>query len=286
MVSAPDDTPVPANPTPAIPFDLVGAPAANRLVLLHGFTQNRHCWGPVPGLLAGRPARHREVVVADAPGHGAAAHLAWSLADAAGPYADGLAEGRAAQWLGYSMGGRLALHIALARPEAVGALVLVGASPGITDAAARAERRAADEALAAHLEAIGTAAFVEEWLTQPLFAGLDATSSHRGARLANDPAGLASSLRLAGTGAQDPLWDALGSITAPVLLVVGEDDPKFTGLAEAMQPRFGGACDLVVLPGTGHACHLEAPEAFCDVVDPWLDTAAIKEGDEPQAGTP
>lgn len=294
MAPAPGNPPDPAMPTTvvdapvasAVPFDLVGTPEANRLVLLHGFTQNRHCWGPVPELLARGSTQRREVALADAPGHGEAASLAWSLADAAAPYADALAGGRAAQWLGYSMGGRLALHIALARPETVRALVLVGASPGITDATARAERRAADEALANRLERIGTAAFVDEWLAQPLFAGLDATSSRREARLVNDPAGLASSLRLAGTGAQDPLWEALASITAPVLLVVGEHDAKFTGLAEAMQLRFGGSCDLAVLPGTGHACHLEAPEAFCEVVDPWLATATTQDGDGPQAGTP
>ena len=286
MAPAPSDPRSPTVPPPAVPFDLVGGPAPSRLVLLHGFTQNRPCWGPVPELLALGAAHQREVVLADAPGHGAAAELAWSLAEAAAPYADALADARPAQWLGYSMGGRLALHIALARPDAVGALVLVGASPGIADPAARAQRRAADEALADHIGDIGTEAFVDEWLAQPLFAGLDAASSHREARLANDPAGLASSLRLAGTGAQDPLWDALGSITAPVLLVVGERDAKFTEVAEAMQPRLGGPCDLVVLPATGHACHLEAPEAFCATVDPWLAAAARRKWDGSQAGTP
>lgn len=267
---------------PVVPFELVGGPATSRLVLLHGFTQNRHCWGPVAELLA----EGREVVVADAPGHGDAAGLALSLADAAGPYADTLSGGRTAQWLGYSMGGRLALHVALARPAAVDALVLVGTSPGIADPAARAGRRDADEALAARVEAIGTEAFVDEWLAQPLFAGLDATAGHRHARLANDPAGLASSLRLAGTGAQASLWEALGAIAAPVLLVVGERDEKFAGIAEAMRPRFGGPCEVAVVPGVGHACHLEAPRAFCDLVEGWLTDAAALRGRSPQAGTP
>jgi len=276
MPSAPGEPPISSD----VPFDVIGDPATTRLVLLHGFTQNRRCWGPVPALLA----RNREVVVADAPGHGDAAALRLSLADAADPYASALAEGRRAQWLGYSMGGRLALHVALARPDAVGALVLVGTSPGIDDPAARAERRADDEALAAHLERVGTARFVDEWLDQPLFAGLDDASSHRREREANDPAGLASSLRLAGTGAQASLWGALGSITAPVLLVVGARDAKFRSVAEAMAPRFGGPCSVAVLPDTGHACHLEAPEAFCAVVGAWLDD--VEPDASAQAGTP
>lgn len=257
----------PSPGAPMIPHDRFGTPGSPRAVLLHGFTQNRRCWGPVPELLA----HHREVVVADAPGHGDAASLRLTLADAATPYAEGLAGVGEAQWLGYSMGGRLALHVALTHPERVGALVLVGASPGIADPAARAARRAADEALAAHLEAVGTTAFVDEWLAQPLFAGLDDRSSCRSERLRNDADGLASSLRLAGTGAQDPLWDALGIITTPVLLVVGERDAKFRGIADDMAPRFAGRCDTVVLAGTGHACHLEAPEAFCATVTEWLD---------------
>lgn len=265
-------TPSPGRPP--IPHDRLGEPGHSRVVLLHGFTQNRRCWGPVPGLLA----QTREVVVADAPGHGDAAALRLPLADAAAPYAEALAGPDTARWLGYSMGGRLALHIALTRPGRTAALVLVGTSPGIDDPSARADRRQADEALATHLEEVGTTAFVDEWLDQPLFSGLDARSSCRSERLTNDAGGLASSLRLAGTGAQESLWGALGTITAPVLLVVGEHDTKFRGIAADMAPRLGGRCDTVVLAATGHACHLEAPEAFCAVVEEWLDDV--------QPGTP
>ena len=265
-------TPSPGEPP--VPHDRLGASGASRVVLLHGFTQNRRCWGPVPGLLA----RTREVVVADAPGHGDAARLHLSLADAATPYAEALAGTGAAQWLGYSMGGRLALHVALARPERTAALVLVGTSPGIADPATRTARRQTDEALAARLEEMGTTAFVDEWLAQPLFDGLDARTSCRADRLTNDAGGLAASLRLAGTGAQESLWDRLGTITAPVLLVVGARDTKFRRIADEMAPRLGGRCDTVVLPDTGHACHLEAPERFCAVVTAWLD--------EVQPGTP
>lgn len=272
----------PAPGDPAVPFDRTGPTDASRLVLLHGFTQNRHCWGPLPRLLGD----DREVLIADAPGHGDAAGLAWSLAEAAGPYADALAGDRPATWLGYSMGGRLALHVAITRPAAVEALVLVGASPGIADAADRAERRAADDALADHLEHVGTETFVDEWLDQPLFDGLDESSSCRAERLSNDPAGLASSLRLAGTGAQDPLWDSLGTITVPVLLVVGERDAKFRSIADAMGPQFGGTWDLAVIAGAGHACHLEAPERFSEAVCRWIDGVVTVGDRSGQAGTP
>lgn len=272
MVPEPGEAPTSADD---VPHDTLGTPGAPPLVLLHGFTQNRHCWGELPHQLSSG----REVLVADAPGHGDAATLALSLADAAGRYADALAPRQPATWLGYSMGGRLALHVALAAPEAVSGLVLVGTSAGIADPTERARRRADDEALADRVETLGTAAFVDEWLSQPLFAGLTPETDQRAARLRNDPRGLASSLRLAGTGAQAPLWDDLHHIDVPVLLVVGERDTKFASIAEQLRDRLGGPCDVEVLAGCGHACHLEDPAAFTAVVGSWLDGAA-------QAGTP
>lgn len=245
----------------AVPATVTGA--GDRLVLVHGFTQNRRCWAPVDADLAGR----YEVVCVDAPGHGDAAALALSLDDAAGVYADAVGP---AVWVGYSLGGRLALHVAVARPDAVRALVLVGASPGIADGAARRQRRVADDALADDVEAMGVPAFIDRWLAMDLFAGLNAGTDHRAQRLTNTAAGLASSLRLAGTGAQRSLWDALRSVTCPVLLVVGGDDTKFTGIAGDMASRFGGRCDVVVVPGAGHSVHLEAPDAFVAAVTGWL----------------
>ena len=116
-----------------------------------------------------------------------------------------------ATYVGYSMGGRLCLHLALARPETVERLVLVSATAGIEDDDERATRRAADDALATSLERDGVDAFLDGWLAQPMFAtladpGLDD-------RRRNVAAGLASSLRLAGTGTQQPLWDRLASLT-------------------------------------------------------------------------
>jgi 2-succinyl-6-hydroxy-2,4-cyclohexadiene-1-carboxylate synthase len=248
---------------PAVPHEVLG-PEGARLVLLHGFTQTRHCWGPVPAALAGRVGR--QVVLADAPGHGEAAKSRLTLTDAGAVYGDTLGP---AAWLGYSMGGRLALHVALARPAAVEALVLVGSSPGLADPDERARRRRDDEALAAHLETIGVPAFVDEWLATPLFAGLPPAAAHRNERLANTAEGLASSLRLAGTGAQEPLWDRLSELACPVLLVTGADDTRFTGIAADMAGRISHG-EHAVVPGAGHSVHLEQPDAFIETVGDWL----------------
>jgi 2-succinyl-6-hydroxy-2,4-cyclohexadiene-1-carboxylate synthase len=234
-----------------------------RLILVHGFTQTARCWGPVANDLA----RDHEVITIDAPGHGHSAPVRADIAQGAALIGDA---GGPGTYLGYSMGGRFVLRLALDRPDLVRGAILVGASPGLDDPAARAARRAADEELAQQLEIGGVAAFLTRWLDQPLFAGLAPDQRHLGERLTNTGAGLTSSLRLAGTGAMEPLWDRLSTLSVPALLVAGERDEKFTAIAEHMATRIGPAASVAVIPGAGHTAHLEQPESFLDAVRTWL----------------
>jgi 2-succinyl-6-hydroxy-2,4-cyclohexadiene-1-carboxylate synthase len=229
---------------------------APHVVLLHGFTQTGASWRPVVDALEGR----LDARAPDLRGHGAARAVrpiafeacvrdAASLVD--GPF--GLA--------GYSMGGRVALHVALAHPERVRRLVLIGATAGIEDDAERAVRRTADLALADAIDASTIEAFADRWAAQPLLAGQPAAvrAAVRADRLRNAPDGLAAALRGIGTGAMAPLWDRLGELAMPVALVAGERDAKFRAIAERMAERIRDA-ELPVISGAGHAAHLEAPE--------------------------
>jgi len=233
------------------------------VVLVHGFTQTRRSWDP---LVPRFSATHR-VIVVDAPGHGRSAGVTGDLWQGAGWLAE--VGGRSA-YLGYSMGGRLALHLALARPDLVSRLVLVGATAGLDTDDERRARRAADEQLAQGLEGDGIEAFLARWLSGPLFASLSAEAAGLEDRLENTVAGLKASLRLTGTGAQESLWPRLGELTMPVLLVAGERDEKFTALAHRMAESWGGPADVRIIAGAGHACHAERPEAFGDIVLPFL----------------
>lgn len=199
----------------------------------------------------------------DAPGHGDSHHDDADLDEAARLSVE---VGGDAVYLGYSMGGRVALHAALAAPDRVRALVLIGATAGIDDAAERAARRAADEALAAELERQGLPAFLDDWLAQPLFATLPPEVQHRAARLRNRPEGLAASLRTCGTGSQRPLWADVTGLTTPTLLMAGGEDPKFTALAERMTVSIGPSASAAIIPGAGHSVHLERPNETADAV--------------------
>src|SRR5438067_12685247 len=119
-----------------------------RLVLVHGFAQNRNCWGPIAADLA----TDHEVVRIDAPGHGRSSPFYAGLRTGARLIAD---QGGTATYIGYSMGARFVLHLALANPELVQRLVLIGGTAGIDEPDARAERRRNDEAVAARLEGEG-----------------------------------------------------------------------------------------------------------------------------------
>ncbi len=232
------------------------------LILLHGFTQTGRSWQPVLHALA---ARYR-AVAPDLPGHGEFAARRPASFAACDAYLRALAGDRFTL-AGYSMGGRVALHAALSLGERVERLVLVGASPGLADAAARAARAADDTGLAERIETIGLEAFVREWSAQPLFAGMPRGIAEvaMADRMRNTAAGLAAALRGLGTGVMPPLWDRLAELAVPVELVVGERDEKFRAIAERMEAALPDA-RLHVVAGAGHAVHLEAPDAVVELL--------------------
>lgn len=233
------------------------------LVLLHGFTQTRQSWRRTAQALA---PRYR-ALVPDLPGHGQADRRTPSF-DACAAYVRALVPARTFTLVGYSMGGRIALHSAFTLgPGIVTRLVLVGASPGIADPTERAARRRADDALADRLETMAIEDFAREWGSQPLFAGQPprVAAAAYADRLRNTPAGLAAALRGLGTGVMTPLWDRLPALAIPVTLIAGERDEKFRAIAAAMLERLPNAT-LTVIPGAGHAAQLEDPAAVAAAI--------------------
>ena len=239
----------------------------SRLVFLHGFTQTHHHWHPVAGLLAGKLAGDPTVVLPDLPGHGLSANDRSDI-DAA---ADVLARSTGpATYVGYSMGGRVALHVAVSEASPIERLVLLGATPGIDDDETRAERRRADAARAGHVEDVGVEAFLDEWLAGPLFATLPPDPDGLADRRRNTAAGLAHSLRTGGTGSQRSLWDELHRITIPVLVLAGSLDTKFTAIGREMVERLPNAT-FAAIEGAGHAAHGERPLEVADTIATWLN---------------
>lgn len=179
--------------------------------------------------------------------------------------------------LGYSMGARAALALALEHPERVSALVLISGTGGLADAGEAAARRAADEALADHIEQAGVATFLEEWSKTPIIASQARIEARALARMRSrreglSARGLANSLRGMGAGAMPSMWERLGELSCPVLLVTGGQDDKFCLIARRMAAMIRDA-RRVIITGAGHTVHLEAPGEVGAAVRSFLSQA-------------
>jgi 2-succinyl-6-hydroxy-2,4-cyclohexadiene-1-carboxylate synthase len=170
--------------------------------------------------------------------------------------------------VGYSMGGRIALHAALRKPRRFHALALIGVSAGVDD---RDERSRSDEALAAWIEQHSIEEVVDRWESQPVFASQPAElrARQRPGRLSHDPRKLAQLLRSAGQGAMPPVWDRLHELRCPVLLIAGERDERYVAAAHRMATHIPHA-EVRVVPGAGHAPQLEQPLLVAELLDEHL----------------
>jgi 2-succinyl-6-hydroxy-2,4-cyclohexadiene-1-carboxylate synthase len=232
------------------------------VVCLHGFTHTGASWQPVIRSLD----RRYRVLAPDIRGHGTASRrrpitmesVIADVANLAPPSFD---------LCGYSMGGRLALHIALTVGQRAKRLVLIGASPGIADPDDRAARRKDDEQLAQRIERSTIDRIAREWAQNRLLTGLPtpAAAAVHADRLRNTPEGLACALRGLGTGQLPSLWERLGEVNVPVTLIAGERDHKFRQIATDMA-RLILKAQVAIVPGSGHAVHIEAPDAVATII--------------------
>lgn len=166
---------------------------------------------------------------------------------------------------GYSMGGRLALYLALMAPERFSHLVLESASPGLSTAPERQARVSLDEQRSQQI-IHSFEAFLERWYHAPMFRNLTQQPEFEAIlqrRRQNHPNALARSLQSLGTGQQPSLWPRLGELSLPTLLLSGEQDAKFCAISRAMARRIPNVQQRIV-PHCGHSVHLEAPHDYAE----------------------
>jgi 2-succinyl-6-hydroxy-2,4-cyclohexadiene-1-carboxylate synthase len=231
-----------------------------RLVLVHGFSQTPATWESVRS--------HLGAYLGDVPHEPVAPEVPRDL-DFVQTARSLVGGGGRGVYVGYSMGGRLCLRAALDRPSEVTGLVLVSSGPGISGGAGRAQRAAEDERLARRIEQIGVHAFIEEWLSQPIFSTLHVSDDEIERRAAAYTVErLAHQVRALGQGSQEPLWDRLHELAMPCLVVVGGEDARYGAIAEKMKATIP-ASRLGRLPG-GHSLPLEQPSALASMIADWV----------------
>lgn len=171
--------------------------------------------------------------------------------------------------VGYSMGGRLALYLAVHFPDRFGRVVIESASPGLKTKQERQARITHDERLAHRLEADSLEEFLGKWYEQPMFVSLKKDVGRfrklLEGRLDNDKAGLGLSLRMMGSGAQPSLWEELCKVKVPLLLIVGEKDDKFLKLGREMAAECKTA-SLNIASNAGHNVHFDNPKEYVNQV--------------------
>ena len=181
--------------------------------------------------------------------------------------------------VGYSLGARLALGIALKDPSRLRQLTLIGVHPGLENEHDRVSRKKSDQAWATLLRTEGIAAFVQAWQELPMWESqqelpVSKQDAQRAQRLQHDPLQLAHATQSLGTGSMPPMWHSLPSLSMPVQLIVGERDNKYLEIAKAMLATLPDG-HLEVISGAGHNPVLEAPIAIARLLAEFNQPASV-----------
>ena len=243
------------------------------MLMLHGFMGSGRDWVEV----AEKIGRNHNIIAPDLPGHGRSLfdeREQFTMESAAKMVIDVL-DGEAIHeciGVGYSMGGRLLLHLAAHYPERFSFLVLESTSPGLADSAERARRKKWDAQKAAQLRSMPLDQFLRDWYDMPLFATFRNHPQFEQAfarRLNNDPEQLALSMEMMGTGSMEPLWHEWGEMAIPSVLVVGEHDAKYRRLATEMATQ-NELSTVEVVSGAGHNVHFERTDRFAALFEKYV----------------
>jgi len=248
-----------------IGLEIAGTGGRPVLTLIHGFAGSQRTWELMRPLLE----PHFQLILLDLPGHGGVVPQPgvdlMCLAESIATFLTQAVRGPRCL-CGYSMGGRIALHVALRFPESVSRLALISTSPGIKDDNEREQRRNSDRELAQNIRHHGLEWFETYWSSLPLFATqkeltVDRQLWLKRERLANDPEGIALALEQWGTGEQEWLLPWLVEVKCPTLLISGARDGKYCALAELMNEMIPSS-QFLAIPEAGHAPHIEQPSAL------------------------
>lgn len=254
--------------------DHYGQPELPAILFLHGFMGSSNDWWPLLTQLS----KYFHCICVDLPGHGQTASsdenipsIACSLLELLGS----LSIDQPCQLFGYSLGGRIALYLALHYPQYWRKVAVESASVGLATPAAQQERQRQDQAIARKLRQpnLDFAEFLKDWYQQPVFQGMNTHPNFPALiaqRLQNKPFALAQSLENAGLGSQPYLGQLLSNNQIPLLLMVGANDDKFVAINQTMAASCPAA-ELLIVPHCSHNIHWQQPQQWSQTLQVWFN---------------
>ncbi len=222
-------------------------------------------------------SKHFHCICVDLPGHGQTVVRDYDIPNTAHSLVallKSLLVDKPCGLFGYSLGGRIALYLALHYPDCWTRVVVESASAGLADTKAQQARQKQDRAIAFKLRQpdLDFAEFIQHWYQQPIFQGLTTHPRFPNLmtqRLQNDPLELACSLEYAGLGSQPYLGDLLAANQLPLLLLVGAIDRKFVEINQKMAISCPAA-ELLILPDCSHNVHWQQSQLWSQILQKWF----------------
>lgn len=248
------------------------------IICLHGFTGS----GSDYSIVADHLKQRRPLIAPNFPDYRSkpsADEITWdSTLSILDSLIEETVEGRPCVLVGYSMGGRIALQYAMHNHSRLKGLVLIGATPGIEDAALTAERLKQDNDLADKLTDQTLDDFLTYWLNQPILKSQEAIAEPYRNRMLEERhklslESLSKFLQTLGTGTMPSVWHRLKQLAIPTLLVTGEQDLKFTGIAQRMVSQIPGS-EHAIIKDSGHSACFEQPSAFTEQLEAFVEKLA------------
>lgn len=245
------------------------------IICLHGFTG---C-GSDFSIVADHLKRKRPLIAPNFPDYRSApsnTEITWATTlSTLDSIIEETTQGRPCVLVGYSMGGRIALQYALQNQSRLKGLVLIGATPGIEEADQKAQRLKQDNELAEKLTDQTIDDFITYWLNQPVLKSQEAIAEPYRTRMLEERGklslgSLSKYLQALGTGTMPSAWHRLNRLAVPTVLVTGEQDFKFTGIAHRIVSQIPG-CVHTIIKDSGHSVCFEQPTAFTEHLETFVE---------------
>ena len=170
--------------------------------------------------------------------------------------------------IGYSMGGRLALNLAIKYPSIFSKVFIESASPGLETEQEILKRKANDEKTAKLIKELNFSEFIDNWYNQKVFEGIKKSLKYedlKNQRLKNDTNNIALALKGLSVANMPCLWNKLSNLKLPLYFIAGKNDEKYCIIGQRMS-QYSQKISFKIVNNCGHNIHFENREEYLNLL--------------------